>query len=143
MPWVREESKTDLLRIAYWKFYQLLTVSPYTWGFLPLVCSTGLQQGREAYCSRVASQREETLPSVAPFKILESPYAFSALEILGLGEPLLLMLHIPQMLGQQTKQNKTKENPGYSAYGFYLSLSFASSLLLLASSSTVFHHSRS
>ena len=90
-----------------------------------------------------ASQREETLPSVAPFKILESPYAFSALEILGLGEPLLLMLHIPQMLGQQTKQNKTKENPGYSADGFYLSLSLASSLLLLASSSTVFHHSRS
>lgn len=142
MPWVREETKIVLLLIAYWKFLSTSDCLSLHFGLPVSGLLHDLQQGREAHCSGVASPKEETLPSLVPLKIVETP-AVSPLEIWALVSHCYWWVgHIPQGLGQQKKKKKA-ENPGYSVCGFYLSLSLAFSLLLLESSPTVFHHSGS
>lgn len=150
MPWVREESKMDLLPMACWNFFQLLTVFPYTWGFLPLASSIDLPQGRQAHCSAVASHKEGALPSFAPFE------DFVNFCLLTPWDPrpwwaTVTDVTYPSGVGaakQQNKKqnlNKIREPRLFSLWFFYLSLSLAPSLLLLllASSSTIFHNSRS
>lgn len=81
----------------------------------------------------------------APLKILETPSALLPLEILSPGEPLLQMGGAACFgvgIAQKKKRWAGRDIPGHPVYGFYFSLSSASSLLL-ESSPTGFHHSGS
>lgn len=88
----------------------------------------------------MASPREGSSPLLCPLKILETPSTLSSLEVLGLGELLVLLggAISPQYGGSE----KTKPRDSISGLWF-LSLSLASSSLLLESSPATFHQSGS
>lgn len=120
MPWVREETKIVLLLIAYWKFLSTSDCLSLHFGLPVSGLLHDLQQGREAHCSGVASPKEETLPSLVPLKIVETP-AVSPLEIwASVSHCYWWVGHIPQGLGQQKKKKKNREPRLFSLW--FLSL---------------------
>ena len=133
----REKKRSILVPVAYPKSLST-SVSPHTWA-PPLVHCTDLLQGRR-YPAWGGLTEGGVFPLLCPLKILETPSTLSSLEVLGLGELLVLLggAISPPYGGSK----KTKPRDSVSGLWF-LSLSLASSFLLLESSPATFHQSGS